>query len=136
MKLISYSDGGARGNPGPAAIGIVICDHRGRVVEKRAEFLGKSTNNQAEYAALIRSLKIAKKLGAIELECYLDSELVASQAGGYYKTKNPVLKKMLSELKKLESAFRKVEYIAIRRSQGMIPEADRILNKKLDEKEK
>ena len=75
-QLILYSDGGARGNPGPAGIGVVIKNSQGRILAEISRFLGKATNNQAEYQAIIAGLAKAKELGAPQVKCYLDSELV------------------------------------------------------------
>ena len=90
-KLVIYTDGGARGNPGPAGIGAVIYDADRRLVAEVSEYLGVATNNQAEYQALIAALKKAVSLGAAELECYLDSELVVKQLKREYKVKNKAL---------------------------------------------
>ncbi|HNW56016.1 MAG TPA: ribonuclease HI family protein, partial [bacterium] len=84
-KLISYSDGGSRSNPGPAGIGAVLVDPEGLTIGEWSEFLGVATNNQAEYKALLLVLKQAQALGAEELECRLDSELVVKQMRGEYR---------------------------------------------------
>ena len=73
MKLILYSDGGAKRNPGPAAIGVVIYNSKGKILKEISKYIGQATNNQAEYQALIVGLKEAKKLKANELKCFLDS---------------------------------------------------------------
>ena len=79
MKLITFTDGGARGNPGPAAAGVVVRNEAGTVLAAYGEFLGNQTNNYAEYRALISALKKARSLGASEVDCVLDSELVVKQ---------------------------------------------------------
>ncbi len=97
MKLIVNVDGGARGNPGPAAIGVVISDAEGTVVEEVAEPIGVATNNVAEYRALLRGVSTAVALGADELEIIGDSELVARQLAGAYRVKNAALKPLYEE---------------------------------------
>ena len=92
MKLVVNVDGGARGNPGPAAIGVVISDADGDVLQEIAERIGVATNNVAEYRALIRGIEAARALGADELEIIGDSELVARQLTGAYRVKHAALK--------------------------------------------
>ena len=91
-KLVLHLDGGARGNPGPAAIGVVIADPDGAVIDELAERIGVATNNVAEYEALLRGVARAAELGATELELINDSELVAKQLTGSYKVKHPAMK--------------------------------------------
>jgi ribonuclease HI len=98
--------------------------------------LGIATNNQAEYNALLKALKIAKKYEADEVLCYLDSELVVKQLKGLYKIKNKKLQKFLSEIKKLEKGFKKISYEHVGRENKIISEADKLVNKKLDEANK
>lgn len=92
MKLIVNVDGGARGNPGPAAIGVVVSNADGDVLQEIAERIGVATNNVAEYRALIRGIEAARALGADELEIIGDSELVARQLTGAYRVKHVALK--------------------------------------------
>ena len=92
MKVVVHVDGGARGNPGPAAIGVVISDPDGRVLDEVAETIGVATNNVAEYRALLRGVERARALGASEIEIVNDSELVAKQLTGAYKVKNAGMK--------------------------------------------
>jgi ribonuclease HI len=92
LKLVLNVDGGARGNPGPAAIGVVISHPDGDVIDEIAERIGPATNNVAEYRAVLRALERASELGATELEIIGDSELVARQLNGSYKVKHPALK--------------------------------------------
>jgi ribonuclease HI len=91
-KLVLHVDGGARGNPGPAAIGVVISEPDGQVVDEVAETIGVATNNVAEYQAVLRGLEQARALGAREVELVNDSELVARQLTGVYKVKHPAMK--------------------------------------------
>ena len=94
MRLTINVDGGARGNPGPAAIGVVVRDADGAVLEEVSEAIGVSTNNVAEYRALLRGVAAARELGAVELEIIGDSELVARQLTGQYRVKNAALKSL------------------------------------------
>src|SRR5690349_12569170 len=98
MKLTIQTDGGARGNPGPAGIGVVILDEKGKVLEEHAKYLGVATNNQAEYKAAIFGLERAVALGATSVELVADSELLVKQASGEYKVKNPDIAKRFLEL--------------------------------------
>ena|SRR3989338_3778858 len=131
MKLTIYTDGGARGNPGPAASGVVIKDSAGNTVAGYGEYLGKQTNNYAEYSALISGLKKDKELGADEMECVLDSELVTKQMNRQYKVKEPTLQKLFIQAYNLAGAFKKVSYRHIRREGNK--EADWWVNRTLDE---
>ena len=97
MKLILHVDGGARGNPGPAAIGVVVSDPDGNVVDELGERIGHATNNVAEYRAVIRGVERAHELGADEVELIGDSELVARQLSGVYKVKHPAMKPLFEE---------------------------------------
>ena len=87
-KLTVYTDGGARGNPGPAGIGVVVFDGKNKIVKQASEYIGETTNNQAEYKSVIKGLEIARILKASDIELKLDAELVASQLREEYKVKN------------------------------------------------
>lgn len=130
MKLTIYTDGGARGNPGPAATGIVIKDETGKVLAAYGEFLGKQTNNVAEYAAIISALKKAHELGADEVLCIADSKLVVEQLSGRWRVKEPTLQKLFvrawNELRK----FKKSKLTHTMRAGNK--EADAEVNKVLD----
>ncbi|MEK7065000.1 MAG: ribonuclease HI family protein [Patescibacteria group bacterium] len=130
MKLTIFTDGGARGNPGPAAAGIVIKDDRGKTIESYGEYLGKQTNNYAEYSALISGLKKAKALGADEVDCMLDSELVVKQLQRKYKVKEPTLQKLFVLAYNASAQFKKVTYKHIPRERNK--EADAEVNEVLD----
>lgn len=132
MKLTIYSDGGARGNPGPAATGIVIKNDKGETVTSFGEYLGEQTNNFAEYMALIAGLKKAKELGATEVECVLDSELVVKQMQRAYKVKEPTLQKKFIEAYNAAAQFKKCAFRHTLRENNK--EADAIVNKILDER--
>ncbi len=131
-KLITYTDGGARGNPGPAALGVVIKDASGKTVAGYGKYLGEQTNNFAEYSALISALQKAKELGAMEVECILDSELVTKQMNRQYKVKEPSLQKLFIQAFNLTSQFKKVTFKHTRRENNK--EADAWVNKALDER--
>ncbi len=126
-KVIIYTDGGARGNPGPAAIGVVING------KEYGEYVGEQTNNQAEYAAVIFALKKAKALfgkKSAELEVRMDSELVVRQLNGAYKIEEPSLKSLFVDVWNLKMDFKKVAFIHVPREQNKI--ADKMVNKVLD----
>lgn len=132
MKVKIFTDGGARGNPGPAATGVVIKDERDIVLDGYGEYLGDQTNNFAEYSALISGLKRAKELGATEVECFLDSELVTRQMLGQYKVREPSLQKLFIQAYNNAAQFKKVTYRHIMREKNK--EADRFVNDTLDKK--
>jgi ribonuclease HI len=92
VRLVLHVDGGARGNPGPAAIGVVVSTPEGETVEQVAEAIGEATNNVAEYRALLRGLELARAHGADEVELVGDSELVARQVSGEYRVRHPALR--------------------------------------------
>ncbi|OGE83304.1 MAG: hypothetical protein A3B10_01495 [Candidatus Doudnabacteria bacterium RIFCSPLOWO2_01_FULL_44_21] len=129
-KLIIYTDGGARGNPGPAAIGVVIYDFGGRELKRISESVGETTNNQAEYKALIRALQEAIKMGFDKAICHLDSELVVRQLNGKYKIKEPGLKPLASQILALTQKFVQVEFVHVRREKNKL--ADQLVNEALD----
>ena len=133
MKLKLYTDGGARGNPGPAAIGVLICDEEGEILLEHAEVIGEATNNVAEYRALLGGLRKAKDLGAVDLKCFLDSELVVKQLMGEYKLKNYNLQKLFDEVKQLEHNFQRISYTHLRREEDKMRRADQLVNFALDE---
>lgn len=135
MKLKTYTDGGARRNPGPAAVGVLICDSKGEILLEHCEAIGEATNNVAEYRALIEGIKRAKELGANELDCYLDSELVVKQLKGEYQLKNFHLQKLFDEVRKIERGLKRVSYNHLRREEGNMRRADQLVNWALDEAE-
>jgi ribonuclease HI len=129
-KLVIYTDGGARGNPGPAGIGAVAYDEQGNVVFEISEYIGETTNNQAEYKAAVRALEEAKKKKAKELYLYLDSELVVKQLNGEYKIKNKGLQPLFVKIYNACLDFKKVEFKHVRREKNK--EADRLVNEAID----
>lgn len=131
MKLITYTDGGSRGNPGPSATGIVIKNEQGEVVANYGEYLGNQTNNYAEYSAIISALKKAQELGATQVDCIADSKLVIEQLSGKWKVKEPTLQKLWLEAWNLLHSFKKHTLSHTLRSGNT--EADAEVNKILDE---
>ncbi len=132
-RVTVYSDGAARGNPGPAGAGVRIEDARGRRVSEAARYLGEATNNVAEYRALILGLELARELGASEVELRADSELVIRQMTGEYRVRNVRLQELHRQAQALEQAFRSVGYVHIRREQNRA--ADRLANLAIDQEE-
>jgi len=132
MKLFTYTDGGARGNPGPAAAGIVIKNEAGKNLAGYGEYLGEQTNNFAEYSALISALKKAKELGATEVECILDSELIVKQMRGEYKVREKTLQKLFVQAYNAAAQFKKVTYKHTLRENNK--EADKWVNETLDKR--
>jgi ribonuclease HI len=130
MKLIIYTDGGARGNPGPAGLGAVLYDTDRKKVAEVSQFLGVATNNQAEYRAVIAALEKARALGAAELDFYLDSELVVKQLNREYKVKNKDLAPLFLMIYNLSLSFRRITYTHIFREQNQA--ADQLANEAMD----
>lgn len=122
-------DGGARGNPGPAAIGVVLRDG-GEVVGEVGETIGEATNNVAEYRALLRGIELATEHGATELELIGDSELVVRQVEGRYKVKNAGMKKLHEEVKRALRDLDSWSIRHVRRAENA--DADRLVNQALD----
>ncbi|MEW6407847.1 MAG: ribonuclease HI family protein [Patescibacteria group bacterium] len=120
-----FIDGGAVGNPGPAGAGMVIYDEKGKIIKKISEFLGKETNNQAEYHGLIFALIWAKELQAKQVEIYSDSELLVKQIKGEYKIKNKNIKPLFVVAKFLLQFFEKVLFFNIHREKNK--EADKLV---------
>lgn len=130
MKARLFTDGGARGNPGPAAYGYVLEDADGTVLDARGEAIGVATNNVAEYSGLVAGLTKAVELGVGELEVVSDSELMVRQMTGDYRVKNEGLKPLFQEASWLERKIRKVSYRAVRREHNKL--ADQLVNEALD----
>lgn len=130
MKLILFTDGGSRGNPGPSATGVVLKDVSGGIVSAYGEYLGIQTNNVAEYSALLSGLTKARALGADEVDFILDSELIVKQMNGQYKVRHPNLQPLFVKIFNLRQQFKKVTFKHILR--GGNKEADAEVNKTLD----
>ena len=105
-RVIIHADGASRGNPGPAGIGATIRDEQGRLIASISRGIGRATNNQAEYRALIAALEEAAKLGASRANIYLDSELIVKQLNGQYRVRNRALKPLYHQAKKLQGLLR------------------------------
>ena len=132
MHCLIRTDGGARGNPGPAGIGVVIEDaDTGEVIEEHAKYLGRATNNQAEYKAVLLGLERCAELGAKEVDVLADSELLVKQANGEYRVKNVELARLFMQLRNLEQAFKHVRYRHVRREQNKA--ADALANRAMDQ---
>lgn len=133
LKLIINTDGGARGNPGPAGIGAVICDEQGKIVAELKSYIGTATNNVAEYRALILALSKASTLNPqpSTLEIRMDSELIVCQMTGKYKIKEPTLKLLAAEVLKLIKNFKSVTFRHVPREQNK--QADKLVNEAIDE---
>lgn len=129
-KLIFYIDGASQGNPGPSGIGVVVCDAGGSVIENISEYIGESTNNVAEYNALIAALEegLVKKSNSIIINT--DSELLVKQLNGEYKVKNDELKQLFSRVQRLLKGFKQVQVNHIDRSQNK--GADKLATKAVD----
>ncbi len=131
-KLNVYSDGGARGNPGPAAAAFTILSEDEKVLKSESRFLGKRTNNQAEYEALILALQASSTLDAEEAIFHLDSELVCKQQTGQYRVRNPELLKLWLRTQQLKRAFKHIRFVNVPRENKFISEVDRLVNLELD----
>ena len=130
MRVIANVDGGARGNPGPAAVGAVVTDPQGTVLAERGEYIGEATNNVAEYRAVLLGLDLAREVGANEVEVVNDSELVARQIGGQYKVKHAGLKPLFLEARKALEGFEKWSIRNVPRAKNA--DADALVNQALD----
>jgi ribonuclease HI len=129
--LIAYTDGGARGNPGPAGFGVVIQDEKGQEVAGLSQYLGHQTNNVAEYQGLIAALEYAVEHGPKALKVISDSELLVKQIRGEYKVKNPTLQDLHGRARQL---IRQLEWFSIQHVlRGHNAEADRLANEAMDE---
>ena len=129
-KIKIFTDGGARGNPGPAAIGVVLKDDKDKILKEYSEYLGEMTNNQAEYRALLKGLELAKEFKPNEVICYLDSELVVKQMNQEFKVKDKDLQPLFIKVWNAAIGFKKASYYHIIRN--LNKEADKLLNQELD----
>jgi|TARA_Y100000310_G_scaffold141354_1_gene140783 ribonuclease HI len=130
--IYTNSDGGARGNPGPGAIGIIV-RRDGEILTKYSSKIGNNvTNNIAEYEALIKALELASKFTKDEITCILDSELVVKQLLGEYRVRNPKLLELFLKVQKLQENFNKITYLRVSRWDKFQKIADELLNEVLD----
>ena len=132
-ELVIYTDGGARGNPGPAAIGFVIYEGN-KIIQQKGEYIGKATNNFAEYMAVVKALEEAKRLNPEVIHFYLDSNLVVQQLNQKYKIKNEDLGKLFIKIWNTRQSFKKVTFSHIERSKNKL--ADKLVNQALDREQR
>jgi ribonuclease HI len=131
MKLIVHVDGGARGNPGPAAAACVLSSPSGEVIDEQAQLLGTATNNVAEYRALLLGLARARELGAVEVEVVGDSELIAKQVQGLYKVKHEAMRPLYLQAMEALRGFQRWSIRTVPRAQNA--HADALVNAALDQ---
>jgi ribonuclease HI len=129
-RLVVNVDGGARGNPGPAAIAAVVADPDGQVVEERSERIGPATNNVAEYRALLLGIELARELGAQDVELIGDSELVVRQVRGEYRVKDAALRELHGRVREALAGFERWSIGSVRREAN--ERADQLVNEALD----
>ena len=130
MKLVVHVDGGARGNPGPAAVGVVLSTPEGEVLDEAAAAIGQATNNVAEYRGLLLGLERARDLGATEVEVVNDSELIARQVNGDYRVKHADMKPLHRQALAALESFERWSIRSVPREQNA--RADRLVNRALD----
>jgi ribonuclease HI len=130
MKAKLFTDGGSRGNPGPAAFAFVLEAEDGTVLDARGEAIGVATNNVAEYSALVAGLERAAEVGVSELEVVSDSELLVKQMRGEYRVKNRALQELFLDASRLARQIQRVTYTAVRREHNEL--ADSLVNEALD----
>ena len=136
QKFIVHTDGGSRNNPGPAALGVVIANEKGEVLKKYGEYIGETTNNVAEYSAVIFALKKIKSVWGKKnaknssIEIFADSELLVKQLNGEYKIEHPNIQPLFLQIWNLKIDFKKVSFSSIPREKNK--EADRLVNEALD----
>ena len=133
MKLTINTDGGARGNPGPAGIGVVIKDQSGKILKEYGKYIGERTNNEAEYEAVISALESAKEFEPRMIEFRLDSELVNRQINGIYKVKEKRMQELYMKVRDLLIHFKNINFFHVPREQNR--EADRLVNEAIDKHE-
>ena len=129
-SVLIHTDGGARGNPGPAGIGVVFFGESGKVIQEFKAYIGEATNNVAEYKALILALEQAHKLGFSDLNINMDSELIVRQMQGVYKIKEPALQVLAKQVLALTNHFNKITYRHVVREKNK--EADKLVNQAID----
>jgi ribonuclease HI len=127
-----YTDGGSRGNPGPAAIGVVVCESTDRVLREHREYIGEATNNEAEYRALIRGLKLAARYTRTEVRSVSDSQLLVRQMMGDYRVREEKLRRLFAIASALLGTFQRVSFEHRPRLTGRLARADELVNEALD----
>ncbi len=131
-QLWIYSDGASRGNPGPAAIAVKLVDKDGLVVKRLSKFLGRRTNNEAEYEALIAALQLANDYTEGYVHCFLDSELIVKQLNGKYRVRSLRLERLWKKVRELQQQFYRVTFNHVSRTDKNIGEVDKVANRILD----
>ena len=124
VRLKTYYDGGARGNPGPAAIAFLAFSEQGQIIKSDSRSIGVHTNNQAEYEALLMALQFAVDAGVEEVFCHLDSELVVKQLNGLYAVKDSELQRLWRRVVQMKNCFRKISFVNVPRENPQIRAAD------------
>ena len=132
--IYTNSDGGARGNPGPGAIGVIV-RKEGNILRKYSGFIGENTtNNIAEYEGLIKALELASEFTKDEVTCILDSELIVKQLLGEYRVRHPKLLELFLKVQRLQEEFKRIRYLHVSRWNKFQRIADELLNDELDNK--
>lgn len=129
-----YADGASRGNPGPAAVGIVLSDAYDKVLSEHRESIGRATNNEAEYRAVIRGLELASRLTRRRVHVRSDSQLLIRQLTGEYRIQEARLRKLASAVGRRAERFMEVTYEHVPRRHPMVSQADALANQALDER--
>jgi len=132
-KIITFTDGASRGNPGPAGIGAYLLDEKGETLAEVSQFVGITTNNEAEYRALLLALTRSLEMKASTVQCFLDSELVVRQLNGQYRVKSEKMAKFFANVKDLMSKFESVTFAHVPREHPNQQVADRLANRGIDE---
>jgi ribonuclease HI len=132
MNFSLFSDGGSRGNPGPAGAGFALFDEKNTEIFAGKKFLGIATNNVAEYNALILGIEKAIEMGGKNLSCFLDSELIVKQLNGEYRVKHPDMKPLFAQVQTLKNHFQSVSFTHVRREKNK--RADELANHAMDSK--
>ncbi|HIE17309.1 MAG TPA: ribonuclease HI family protein [Dehalococcoidia bacterium] len=123
-----FCDGGCRGNPGPGAIGLLILDTQNQELHRHAEPIGHTTNNRAEYCALIKGLDSCAKFTRHRVVCFMDSKLIVNQMNGTWRLKNDELRSLYHKVKDRERVFKEVTYQYVQRTNPTMKKVDRLLN--------
>lgn len=132
-RIFLYSDGGSRGNPGQAAIGIIVCDEDKQIIGTHKECIGNATNNEAEYKGLIKGLEIAAGHCRGEVCFFSDSELLIKQMNGVYRIKAQNLLELYYQISPKEKPFKKITYNHVKRDNKFIQQCDTLVNQALDD---
>ena len=131
-KIVTFTDGASRGNPGPAGIGAYLLDEKGQALAELSQYVGVTTNNEAEYRALLLALSRALEMKAEVVQCFLDSELVVRQLNGQYAVKSEKMAKFFADVKNLMSKFETVTFTHVPREHPNQKVADKLANRGID----